>query len=42
MCIEECEYILISWWKTMLKGDLIEYYKYKCKKCGNEKIDPPF
>jgi len=44
MCTDntECEYILISWWKTMIKGDLMEYYRYKCKKCGNENVEPPF
>ena len=38
MCAEECDFILISWWKTMIKGDLVEYYKYKCKNCKHEKI----
>ena len=39
MCNTDCEYILISWWKNMIKGDIVEYFRYRCKKCGDEKIE---
>jgi hypothetical protein len=34
-----CIWELISWWKTMIKGDLVEHYRYQCKSCGEIKID---
>lgn len=35
----ECEWELIAYWVIMIKGDLVQKNKYKCKCCGDIRID---
>jgi hypothetical protein len=40
MCESSCVYKLIAFWKTMIKGDLVEVQKFECINCGHVYIDP--
>ena len=40
MCVSDCVYKLVSYWKIMVKGDLVERQKFECINCGHTYIDP--
>jgi len=42
MCVSECVYKLVAYWKTMIKGDLVECQKFECIHCGHIKVDPSY